>query len=89
MPIEKVLNQKENKAKPKVVTTFPNEKILWSDKKYAIVEADVNGKRTIVVSDYWRTDYVVEYGDGEWAMDSPEYFPRYVLNKVASIVKKR
>lgn len=71
------------------VTTFPNEKILWSNKKYAIVEADVMGKRTIIVSDYWRTNYVVEYGNGKWAMDNPEYFPRYVLNRIYPIVKRR
>jgi hypothetical protein len=71
------------------VTTFPNEKVLWSNKKYAIVEADVLGKRTVVVSDYWRTDYVHIYSDGKWAMDNPYWFPRYVLNRLYPIAKRK
>jgi len=85
------------------VTTFPNEKVIWSNKKYAIVEADVNGKRTIVVSDYWRTDYVHDYrmaervvgtsdvftGRWKWALDNPQWFPKYVLDKVQVIINRR
>ena len=69
------------------ITTFPNEKILWHKGKYYIIEADIfPGRRNLVLSDGWRTDVVVNYGDGTWATDNPEYYPKYVKDKVYSIV---
>jgi hypothetical protein len=72
-------------------TTFPDEIVLWHKNKYAIVEATMpnTGRRSIVVTDGWKTDYVVDYGNFKWAMDNPEWFPKYVKDALQRIINRR
>ena len=64
------------------VTTFENEKVLLSQGKYSLVEADVNGKRSLVATDGIFTDFPLVTSKGTVIWDRPERFPSSFINSV-------
>ena len=78
-----------NEQKQHAYTTFEDEQLVFAlPNGEALVTATIHGKREYVAAtkDGFRTDYPIDYGNGQIGWDNPEWFTEGFKSKARSAI---